>query len=364
MKTFFLILSVLCTTSLYAQRMTVVDITNIMQYVNDDSLTYQVAVSESFANSDHGRELLKRVERCELCAAKNNGIRTVEKINAHDYGKDVDKKLNSTIADLQQAKDQGMISAEDFAKYKAEYEKLFGDMKDAVTEQKREYQRNPAKNLYSEAELKMPEDPDALVKELFRYAAGGQYYREVRGMGKGMACVTNGKPNDYTWGVINLFNQEIFPQKYLLRGYTATNDLLVLEKEGAQYGLFHYNGECVIPFQKNEMQIKNYHALMHTSSGDKVIDKNGKTLFSYPIIIARDGMWEVQYKPFNWGVVADDGTILIPLKYGMIWKWELEGTEYVGAFYKQDSFDCDLYDPKTWELVGKHIRGEIIMNKK
>ena len=364
MKKFFLILSVLCTTSLYAQRMTVVDITNIMQYVNDDSLTYQVAISESFANSDQGRDLLERVKKCEMCAAKNIGIRIQERLNAHDFGADVDDKLNSIIADLQQAKDQGMISAEDFAKYKAENEKMFGETKDAVTEEQKKSRENPVKNLYSEAELKMPEDPEALVKELCRYAVGGQYYREVRGMGKGMACVTNGKPNDYTWGVINLFNQEIFPQKYLLRGFTATNDLLVLEKEGAQYGLFHYNGECVIPFQKNEMKIQLYHALMHTPSGDKVIDKNGKTLFSYPKIIARDGMWEVQHKPFNWGVVADDGTVLIPLKYGMIWKWELEGTEYVGAFYKQDSFDCDLYDSKTWELVGKRIQGEFIMNKK
>ena len=361
MKKFFLILSVLCTTSLYAQRMTVVDITNIMQYVNDDSLTYQVAVSESFANSERGQELLSRVKKCELCAAKNIGIRIQEKLNAHDYGADVDNKLNSIIADLQNAKDQGMISAEDFAKYKAEYEKILGDTKDAVTEQQKENRKNPVKNQYSEAELKMPEDPEALVKELCRYAVGGQYYRKVKGMGKGMACVTSGNPNDYTWGVINLFNQEIFPQKYLLRGYTATNDLLVLENENFQYGLFRYNGECVIPFQENSMEVQNYHAVMHTSSGDKVLDKNGKTLFSYRTVYVREGMWEVLNKPLQWGVVADDGTVLIPLKYGMIWK--IEDTDYVGGFYRQDSYDCDLYDSKTWELVGKRIRGNYIMNK-
>lgn len=362
MKKFFLLLSVLCTTSLYAQRMTVVDITNIMQYVNDDSLTYQVAVSESFANSERGQKLLSRVKKCELCAAKNIGIRIQEKLNAHDFGADVDNKLNSIIADLQKAKDQGMISAEDFAKYKAENEKMFGETKDAVTEEQKKSRENPVKNLYSEAELKMPEDPEALVKELCRYAVGGRYYREVKGMGKGMACVTNGRPNDYTWGVINLFDQEIFPQQYSLHGYTATNDLLVLEKEGGQYGLFHYNGECVIPFQENRMEIQNYHAVMHTSSGDKVIDNNGKTLFCYRTVYVREGMWEVLNKPLQWGVVADDGTVLIPLKYGMIWR--IEDTDYVGGFYSQKSWDCDLYDSKTWELVGKRIQGEYIMNKK
>lgn len=58
---------------------------------------------------------------------------------------------------------------------------------------------------------------------------------------------------------------------------------------------------------------------------------------------------------------VDDDTILIPLKYGMIWK--IENTDFVGAFYRQDSFDCDLYDSKTRELVGKRIRGRYIMNK-
>lgn len=72
-------------------------------------------------------------------------------------------------------------------------------------------------------------------------------------------------------------------------------------------------------------------------------------------------MWEVQYKPLQWGVVADDGTVLIPLRYGMIWK--IKNTDYVGAFYKQESLDCDLYDSKTWELVGKRIQGEYTMNK-
>ena len=94
---------------------------------------------------------------------------------------------------------------------------------------------------------------------------------------------------------------------------------------------------------------------------DKVLDKNGKTLFSYRKIESPEGFWTVKNKDFEWGVVADDGTVLIPLKYACIWK--IENTDYVGGYYRADGYDCDLYDNKTWQLVGKRIKGKYIINK-
>ncbi len=50
--------------------------------------------------------------------------------------------------------------------------------------------------LYSDADLKMPENPEALLKELYKYVAGGRSYCHVKNMGKGLVMISDAKARD------------------------------------------------------------------------------------------------------------------------------------------------------------------------
>ena len=355
MKSFIFILIVMLAPSLHAQEMEIVDVTHLVQYVKGDKNPHHVAVANSFAKSDRGRDLLERVKLCNDRALNfqvhQETTEGQEKIKESGHS-EIDKIYDEYLAFDKKDLDAGRITAEEYEKRKAHYKELSDIVKKDVMKSVGLMTNAIAS---AKADNEMPEDPEKLLNELYRYVAGGQSYWYIDDLGNGLLAVTHDQGYEHKWGVINLLDKEIFPQQYSIIDHSAKNSILVLEKENKQRGLFRYNGECVIQFQNNELWIDPGmdYPVMATSTGFRALDTNGKLMFSYPEIRGEIGFWRVRNKEKKWGVVANDGTVLIPVKYIGIDIYTKESIRYVAGYYSYQNDDADLYDPKTWNMIGK-----------
>lgn len=353
-----------------AQEMEIIDVTYLVQYVQGDKNPHHVSVAKSFAKSDRGRDLLERVKLCNERSLNyqvhQETVEGQERAKDYDPYAEIDRMYDEYLAYDKKDLQSGYITAEEYAKREAKNMETRTEIKKNLAKDVQVINQMTDAIASGTSDNEMPENPATLLKDLYRYVAGGQSYWYIDDLGNGLLAVTQDQGYEHKWGVINLFDKEIFPQQYSIIRFTAENRLIVLEKENGQRGLFRYNGECVIQFQNNELWIDDnmHYPIMATPTGFRALDTNGKLMFSYPEIRGEDGYWKVRNKEKRWGVAANDGTVLIPLKYDDLGiDYGKNGTRYVSAYYFGEDI-CDLYDSKTWELVGKRIKGKYIMNEK
>ena len=369
MKKFFVVFLLLTLLqSLYAQEMEIIEVTHLVQYVKGDKNPHHVAVAKSFAESVRGRDLLERVKLCNERALNyqvhQETVEGQEKMKEYDPYAEIDRMYDEYLSYDKEYLDAGSISAEEYEKRKAKNMETRAKIKKNMAKEVQGIYNMVDAIASGTSDNEMPENPAELLKDLYRYVAGGQSYWYIEDLGNGLLAVTQDQGYEHKWGVINLFDKEIFPQQYSIIDHYAEKSIMVLEKENGQRGLFRYNGECVIQFQNNELWIDSgmHYPVMATSTGFRALDTNGKLMFSYPEIRGEEGYWKVKNKDKKWGVVANDGTVLVPVKYATLWPVDGGTRErYVGAYYKIGEDDCDLYDPKIWKLVGKRVSGKIII---
>ncbi len=72
-----------------------------------------------------------------------------------------------------------------------------------------------------------------------------------------------------------------------------------------------------------------------------------------PEIHGNKTYWTVRNKEKKWGVVDNNNTVLVPLKYLSVENYSSDDMRYVAGYISYEDDDADLYDPKTWKLVGK-----------
>ena len=120
-----------------AQEMEIVDVTHLVQYVKGDKNPHHVAVANSFAKSDRGRDLLERVKLCNDRALNfqvhQETTEGQEKIKESGHS-EIDKMYDEYLAFDKKDLDAGRITAEEYEKRKAHYKELSDIVKKALLE--------------------------------------------------------------------------------------------------------------------------------------------------------------------------------------------------------------------------------------
>lgn len=350
-----------------AQEMVIEDITFLVRYVTGDNERHHVAVTKSFAESDHGSELMKRVRDYENRAVDYNvhqdAVKGQEKMKENGSS-EIDKMYDEYLAFDKKDLDAGRITTEEYEKRKAHYNELKVKVKKDVVESIKEMSNAMVK--YTSGE--MPDDAEELLKDLYKYAVGGKSFRHITDLGKGLVNVSDGIGDGPSWGIINLFDTQLFEQKYYsVRSRYPERDIFVLRNAQNQYGLFHYNGTPVMPMQKNEIWIDPEMAtlLMFSNRGITVLDFEGTPRFTYVKLNCICGKyWAALNSNGSWGLVDKDNKVLLPFKYVNVnWTSGNHGKVMITAYTTAGENDrADLFDPDTMEHIGKIINGRTVMD--
>ena len=350
-----------------AQEMVIEDITFLVRYVTGDNERHHVAVTKSFAESDHGSELMERVRDYENRAVDyevhQDAVKGQEKIKENGSS-EIDKMYDEYLAFDKKDLDAGHITTEEYEKRKAHFNELKVKVKKDVVESIKEITNAMVK--YTSGE--MPDDAEELLKDLYKYAVGGKSFRHITDLGKGLVNVSDGIGDGPSWGIINLFDTQLFEQKYYsVRSRYPERDIFVLRNAQNQYGLFHYNGTPVMPMQKNEIWIDPEMAtlLMFSNRGITVLDFEGNPRFTYVKLNCICGKyWAALNSNGSWGLVDKDNKVLLPFKYVDVnWTSGNHGKVMITAYTTAGENDrADLFDPDTMEHIGKIINGRTVMD--
>ena len=362
-------------TACYAQKtedVVIVDVTELTQYLsegNNDKTPQKLAFAKTFAESERGADLLQRLDLCIQRAGNamlNQGSKKAQETFTDDNAKKaVDEMYDNYLAFDEKEYKEGDISKEEFERRKANNEKMRAEVLKSLLKDMSGWQEMAQKidGFTSGENSEMPEDPQHLLNDLKRYAIGGKMWHYINALGRGTVSITDHEGYEEYWGVMNLLDREIFPQQYDVRDNNPERNFIILKKNG-QYGMFRYTGESIIPFSKNEMWEDHYmqYPIRVTSQGYQALDENGKVVFTYPYIEGEKGFWTVHNNAKKWGAVDKNGTILIPIKYEGIFPADGDnGQKYMGGYTTPGTDDMDLYDPKTWKMVGRRVKGKIVL---
>lgn len=379
MKKLLFTLSLLCALNLGAQKVSdvvIVEVTALTQYLSKDEkdkTPQHLAFSKSFAESERGRDLLQRLDLCIQRAGNalmNKGAKKAKDTFKNNSATDdeVDKMYDIYLKDIEDAYKNKAIDETEYKRRVKQNESMRAELKKKMRGLQASWAEMAEKieGITGGDNSEMPEDPQRLMHELKRIAIGSKTWHYIQDLGRGTVAVTDKEGYEHYWGVMNILDTKIFPEEYNVHSFSAERNLIVLEKENKQRGLYRYNGECIVPFNSKEMwldAIMNY-PIVVTPNGYQALDENGKVLFTYPEIYGESGQWVVKGKDKKWGVVAQDGSIRIPLKYLKIFPATGDdGTRYLGGFTTPGSDDMDLYDMTTWQMVGKRVNGKIKLMK-
>lgn len=354
-----------------AQEMVIEDITFLVRYVTGDNERHHVAVTKSFAESDHGSELMERVRDYENRAVDYNvhqdAVKGQEKMKEYDPYAELDRIYDEWLGLDKDLLDKGHITKEEFEKRKARNMENRAEAKKSMRREVESIKEmSNAMVKYTSGE--MPDDAEELLKDLYKYAVGGKSFRHITDLGKGLVNVSDGIGDGPSWGIINLFDTQLFEQKYYsVRSRYPERDIFVLRNAQNQYGLFHYNGTPVMPMQKNEIWIDPEMAtlLMFSNRGITVLDFEGNPRFTYVKLNCICGKyWAALNSNGSWGLVDKDNKVLLPFKYVNVnWTSGNHGKVMITAYTTAGENDrADLFDPDTMEHIGKIINGRTVMD--
>ena len=374
LKSIFILVLLLLSGQLRAQEAVIEDVSYLVQYIKGDTegTQYSVALSKSFTQSEHGRELLQRVhDYSELAmnhVARNSMVNGLEQAKKGAFA-EILENYEKNLAANKQFLAEGNISKEEFEKRKAQNEERRAAAEKQMQELIKAAKGQSDDMLNDIPDTPMPDDTEALLKELYRYAVGGKAYKHIVNMGKGLLNVSNEENGAASWGIINLLDNKLFDEKYYASpSYSRKHDLFVLKNAQGQYGLFHYNGTPVIAFQKNELVIEhsmNCLVQYNANNGSAtVLDLQGNPRFTYQTLRAVGGKyWDAKDSNNRWGAVDKDNNVLIPLKYSYIFDIVEDKTNRDFIAGELDTHD-ELYDSETLEHVADRVNGKIIYIKK
>lgn len=360
--------------SAYAQEAVIEDVSFLVQYITRDTegTRYSVALSKSFTQSEHGRELLRRVhDYSELAMnhmARKNMVNGLEQAKKSAYA-EIFEVYEKNLAANKQFLAEGNITKEEFEKRKAQNEERRAAAEKQMQELIKAAKGQSDDLLNDIPDTPMPDDTEALLNELYRYAVGGKAYKHIVNMGKGLLNVSNEENGAASWGIINLLDNKLFEEKYYASpSYSGKHELFVLKNAQGQYGLFHYNGTPVIAFQKHELVIEHSMDCLvqyNVNNGSQtVLDLQGNPRFTYQTLRAVDGRyWDAKNSNNRWGAVDKDNNVLIPFKYNYIFGVVERETHREFIAGELDTHD-ELYDFETLEHVANRVNRKIIYLKK
>ena len=376
LKSIFILVLLLLSGQSKAQEMVIEDVSYLVEYIKGDTegTQYLVALSKSFTQSEHGRELLRRVhDYSELAMnhmARKNTVNGLEQAKESAYA-GIFEAYEKNLAANKQFLAEGHITKEEFEKRKAQNEERRAAAEKQMQEQLKNTKALLGDMLNNIPDTPMPDDTEALLNELYRYAVGGKAYKFIVNMGKGLLNVSDESSNTASWGIINLLDNKLFDEKYYASpSYSRKHELFVLKNAQGQYGLFRYNGTPVIAFQKHELVIEHSMDCLvqyNANNGNQtVLDLQGNPRFTHNTLRAIGGKyWVVSDGKNRWGAVDKDNKVLIPLKYSYIFAVDEDKTnrEFIAGEMPDYSHD-ELYDPETMEHVANRVDGKIIYKTK
>ncbi|MCQ2268968.1 MAG: hypothetical protein MJZ83_08885 [Bacteroidaceae bacterium] len=370
LKSFLILALLLLTGQSKAQEAVIEDVSFLVQYIKGDTegTRYSVALSKSFTQSEHGRELLKRVhDYSELAMnhmARKNTVNGLEQAKESAYA-EIFEVYEKNLAANKQFLAEGHITKEEFEKRKAQNEERRAALEKQMQEQLKDTKELLGGMLNNIPDTPMPDDTEALLNELYRYAVGGKAYKFIVNMGKGLLNVSDELSGTASWGIINLLDNKLFEEKYYASpSYSGKHELFVLKNAQGQYGLFHYNGTPVIAFQKHELVIEHSMDCLvqyNVNNGSQtVLDLQGNPRFTYQTLRAVDGRyWDAKNSNNRWGAVDKDNNVLIPFKYNYIFGVVERETHREFIAGELDTHD-ELYDFETLEHVANRVNRKII----
>lgn len=370
LKSIFILVLLLLSGQSKAQEAVIEDVSFLVQYIKGDTegTRYSVALSKSFTQSEHGRELLRRVhDYSELAMnhmARKSTVNGLEQAKESAYA-EIFEVYEKNLAANKQFLAEGHITKEEFEKRKAQNEERRAALEKQMQEQLKDTKELLGDMLNNIPDTPMPDDTETLLNELYRYAVGGKAYKFIVNMGKGLLNVSDELSGTASWGIINLLDNKLFDEKYYASpSYSRKHELFVLKNAQGQYGLFRYNGTPVIAFQKNELDIEHsmdclvqYNA---NNGSATVMDLQGNPRFTYQTLRAVDGRyWDAKNSNNRWGAVDKDNNVLIPFKYNYIFGVVEDKTNREFVAGELDTHD-ELYDFETLEHVANRVNRKII----
>ncbi len=370
LKSIFILVLLLLSGQSKAQEAVIEDVSFLVQYIKGDTegTRYSVALSKSFTQSEHGRELLRRVhDYSELAMnhmARKSMVNGLEQAKESAYA-EIRENYEKNLAANKQFLAEGNITKEEFEKRKAQNEERRAAAEKQMQELFKDAKGQSEDMLHNIPETTMPDDTEALLQELYRYAVGGKAYKHIVNMGKGLLNVSNEENGATSWGIINLLDNKLFDEKYYASpSYSRKHELFVLKNAQGQYGLFHYNGTPVIAFQKHELVIEHSMDCLvqyNVNNGSQtVLDLQGNPRFTYQTLRAVDGRyWDAKNSNNRWGAVDKDNNVLIPFKYNYIFGVVEDKTHREFIAGELDTHD-ELYDFETMEHVANRVNRKII----
>ena len=370
LKSIFILVLLLLSGQLRAQEAVIEDVSYLVQYIKGDTegTRYSVALSKSFTQSEHGRELLRRVhDYSELAMnhmARKNTVNGLEQAKESAYA-EIFEVYEKNLAANKQFLAEGHITKEEFEKRKAQNEERRAALEKQMQEQLKDTKELLGDMLNNIPDTPMPDDTEALLNELYRYAVGGKAYKFIVNMGKGLLNVGDELSGTASWGIINLLDNKLFDEKYYASpSYSRKHELFVLKNAQGQYGLFRYNGTPVIAFQKHELDIEHSMDCLvqyNVNNGSQtVLDLQGNPRFTYQTLRAVDGRyWDAKNSNNRWGAVDKDNNVLIPFKYNYIFGVVEDKTNREFIAGELDTHD-ELYDFETMEHVANRVNRKII----
>lgn len=374
LKSIFILVLLLLSGQSKAQEAVIEDVSYLVQYIKGDTegTRYSVALSKSFTQSEHGRELLRRVhDYSELAMnhmVRKSTVNGLEQAKESAYA-EIFEVYEKNLAANKQFLAEGHITKEEFEKRKAQNEERRAALEKQMQEQLKDTKELLGDMLNNIPDTPMPDDTEALLNELYRYAVGGKAYKFIVNMGKGLLNVSDELSGTASWGIINLLDNKLFDEKYYASpSYSRKHELFVLKNAQGQYGLFHYNGTPVIAFQKNELVIEHSMDCLvqyNVNNGSQtVLDLQGNPRFTYQTLRAIDGRyWDAKNSNNRWGAVDKDNNVLIPFKYNYIFGVVEDKTNREFVAGELDTHD-ELYDFETLEHVANRVNRKIIYLKK
>lgn len=351
--------------STYAQEVEIYDVTSLTQHITGKDTKQQIALTKGFVESNRGSELVEQMNTALINAENMRLNESAKKAQSYMDGDGPMAELDKYYDQLQSFIDKdlanGDISQNEYKKQKAELDKMRNDAKKGLAKEMKNMSKLMGDMEKMTSGSKMASDPKVLLNDLTRYAVGGKTWKYISYMGKGLVKVSDGNSLEYSWGVMNVIGSEIFPQKYQIYDFNAANEVIILENDRQQRGLFRYDGSEVIAFNDKEMWLDLGHPVVNEGDCYRVLDGSGNLMFSYPEVRSFGKYWTVKGSNVKWGVVDDHGNVLVPIKYRGIFDAENNGKYYIGGYVETGSNDMDLYDPETWQMVGKRINQKFVM---
>lgn len=350
---------------LNAQEMEIVDVTALTQLTTGKDTKQMLVLTKDFVASERGAGLLNRLNACVESANNEQLSQSARKAQEYANGKspadEADKYYDELIAYLDKDFAKGYMSRDEYEKKKAEIENRRKEFKKELAKEMKQMSEMMGKVADIADKPKMKDTPKELLNDLIRNSVGGKTWRHATSMGKGIVMVSDGNALEYSWGVMNVIDTPIFPEQYQVYAWDADSELIILENDSQQRGLFRYDGTELIAFNDNEMWLDLGHPIVNTGKEFQALDHDGKLMFAYPEIRSFEKYWTVKGDNVKWGVVDNNGEVLVPIKYCGIFDADSNGKHYIGGFITSGSNDMDLYDPETWQMVGKRINQKVIL---